>query len=67
MSLDLASAVTNILLGTGSVVLDGACPDSDGDRHHTRTRGRVSVPGLRAPVSHGDCATSRRTVMNNAG
>jgi hypothetical protein len=25
------------------------------------------VPYLRAPVSHGDCAISRRTVMNNAG
>jgi hypothetical protein len=24
--------------------LDGACPGSDGDRHHARTRGRVSVP-----------------------
>jgi hypothetical protein len=25
------------------------------------------VPYLRAPVSHGDCAISPRTVMNNAG
>ena len=53
--------------GTGSVVLDGACPGSDGDRHHAQTRGRVSVPRLHAPVSHGVSAVSSRTPMNNAG
>jgi hypothetical protein len=33
-------------VGTGSVVSDGACPGSDGDRHHAKTRRRVSVPSL---------------------
>jgi len=28
---------------------------------------RSQSPGLRAPVSRGDCAISRRTVMNNTG
>jgi hypothetical protein len=28
---------------------------------------RLSLSGLYAPVSRGDCTISRRTVMNNAG
>jgi len=50
--------------GTGSVVSDGACPGSDGDRPHTKTRlarrlaeagaGKgVSLQGLHVPVSLG--------------
>ena len=49
------------------VVRDGACPGPEGDRHHAQTRGRVSVPRLRTPVSRGISAVSSRTLVNNAG
>ena len=65
----LAAQSVNILLGTGAL-LSGACPRSeDNGRQRDRHRRRrwSQSPRLRAPVSLGDCAISRRTVINNAG
>ena len=40
---------------------------SEAQRDRHRRRRRSQSPGLCAPVSPGDCAISRRTVVNNAG
>ncbi len=61
----LAVRSVNILLGTGALLTlapvrvlgAGQAPPNTAE----------PVPYLRAPVSHGDYAISRRTVMNNAG
>jgi hypothetical protein len=65
----LAARDLDILVGTGYVVLDGACP---GSRGTVTTRGRGEgcqspLSRLPVPVSQGDSAISSRTVMNNAG
>jgi hypothetical protein len=61
----LAVRSVNILLGIGTLLTLAPVPVLGVGQAPPNTA--EPVPYLRAPISHGDCAISRRTVMNNAG
>ena len=61
-----------LLMNTSAAIADPLLRRAFGRRArpsdpHRAARVRIGASGLRAPVSRGGSAISRRTVMNNAG